>query len=263
LFREGLEVKIAALPPGSDPDSAIREKGADFVTAALRDAQGYVKYRVGRARETLRAGGLLEQETVIKELLATAAAVDDTIRRALLIRRIAAATGIAEANLIAQLPARKGDRSSPAPQHSAPKKAGHWRDRWEAEFIRLLLEKPEYINKIKAEIRSSDFQQPLLAQMYKTLIELPRIPETLKPADLGQTTEEKSAWIRIAVMELGPETDERVLGDYVKKLTANRPREMAAELKRRISEAEARGDHQEADRLVRKLAEKHLTEEQE
>ncbi len=261
LFREGLDVKIAALPPGSDPDTAIREQGTDFVTEVLRASLGYVKYRIGRARETMRSGGLLEQEVVIKELLATVAAVDDSVRRALLIRQIAEVTGLAEVDLIGQLPARVPDRrETPSPQ-KAKRSYTRSQDRWEAEFIKLLLEKPIYIDKVKADIHIDDFHQPELGRMYQKLVELPEIPETIIPADLGETPEEKSAWTQIAVLDIGPETDESVLGDYVKKLIAGRPREMTTEIKRRIKEAEARGDQMEADRLLRELTKKRLTEE--
>lgn len=259
LFREGLDVKIAALPPGSDPDSALRDKGVDFVTETLRRSLGYVKYRVGRARETMRAGGLLEQETVIKELLTTAAAVDDSIRRALLVRQIADATGLSEQDLTGQLPASpRGSRESRSPQQSRKSRMSP-QNRWEAEFIKLLLENPDYIRKVKTDIHIDDFHHPELGRMYGVLINLPRIPEMIVPTDLGETPEEKSAWAHLAALDIGPETDDRVLGDYVKKLVAGRPREMAAEIKRKIREAEAHGDQAEADRLLRKLTENRLT----
>ena len=95
--------------------------------------------------------------------------------------------------------------------------------------------------------------------MYKALIDLPEVPETIVPTDLGETAEEKSAWARIAELDSGPDMSENVLADYVKKLKASRPHEMTEGIKRRIKEAEIRGDQAEADKLLQRLKEKRLT----
>jgi len=260
LFREGLEVKIAALPPGSDPDSTLRQNGEEYVQEAIHSAQGYVHYRIGQTRETLRSGGLLQQEAVIKELLSTAAAVDDRVRRALLVRQIADATGISEAELTRQLPTktRQATVGSPPTRHAAPRS----RHNLEAEFLRLLLERPAYIKNVKADVRVEDFRQAQLGQMYRDLTALARLPARLVPTDLGRTAEEKSAWAEIAALDIGPSITEEVLAAYVKKMVAGRPRTQTEELKRRIKEAEARGDTVEADRLLRTLQQKCLTNDE-
>lgn len=259
LFREGLDVKIATLPPGSDPDSAAREQGKEFVVQTLRAAKEYVSYRVGRARETMRSGGLLEQEAVIKELLATVGAVEDSVRRALLIKRIAGETGLAEKDLTSQLPVGVRESNRPAAAPTAQRSATKLRGNWEAEFVRLLLDNPSFINKVKADIHIEDFKYPELGRMYSKLVDLTPLPKSIVPTDLGETQEEKSAWARLAALEVEPDVDEQILADYVRKLTAGRPREQTADLKRKIKEAEQRGDQQEADRLTRKLTEKRLT----
>jgi len=254
LFREGLDVKIAALPPGSDPDSALRQNGKEYVQEAIGRAQGYVAFRTGQSRETLRSGGLLEQESVIKELLSTAAAVDDRIRRALLIRQIAEATGISEADLAKQLPVRPTDATADRPRTDRSFRRS-WRT-LEEEFLKILLDKPVFIRKVKAEIRAEDFRDPQLGRMYREMQILDPLPDVIKPADLGTTMEDKSAWVKIATIDVGPEISENMLAGYVKVLISRRPRDQRyEEVKRRIREAEIRGDHSEANRLMRKLKE--------
>jgi len=252
LFREGLEVKIAALPSGSDPDTAIREHGADYLRELLSSAQGYVQFRVSRSREALTTGGLVQRETVIKELLSTASVIEDRVRRALIVRQISDATGLSEADLLAQLP--RGAKPSNAPAAARPTHI-RLRGRPEEEFLKLLLDKPEYIATVRAEVRVEDFQEAELGRMYQSLLKLKPANKTIKLADLGQSAEDYSRWAEIEAFDLGPDVNLEMLAEYVKIITAGRHREILRELKRKIREADNRGDLKEYERLARELAE--------
>ena len=257
LFREGLDVKIATLPPGLDPDNAVREHGRDFVEQTLRTASGYVAFRVGQACASLRRGGLIEQEQVIKELLATAAVVDDRVRRALLVRQIAEATGISEADLHQQLPTVPGGGTT----GPSPRRPGIRRTRrdLEIEFLKALLERPDWVRKVKLEINTGDFREPQLGRLYDQLATIEPMPEHLLPTELGETPQDKSAWAEIAARDLGLEVTDEIAGAYVERMRAARPRADLEEAKRQIKHAEERGDLAEANRLLREHLEKRLT----
>ncbi len=260
LFREGLEVKIATLPAGSDPDTAIRGNGVDCVKDAIRGAKGYVQFRVDQSRDTLRSGGLLDRESVIKELLETASAVSDRIRRTLLVRQIAEATGIGENDLLAQMaPAGDTGRRTSPPSSGAAQRP---QNRLEAEFLRLLLDDPSQITRVKIDVRAEDFRDKRLAGLYAELLALAPPPKEINPGDLGETPEQKSLWRQIAFFEFGPEVTGENLDKYVKNMTTERQREIIADLKRRIREAENKGNQDEANRLTRELSEKYLTKGQ-
>ena len=257
LFREGLDVKIATLPAGFDPDDAVRENGKEFVQETLRRAEGYVPFRVGQTRETLRSGGLIAQEAVIKELLSTAAAVEDRVRRALLVRQIAEATGISEPDLSKQM--TTPPRTETVSQRSRSLPSRRTRRDLESEFLRLLLERPEFVRKVKLEVHREDFREPQLGRLYMELVTPDTVPERLMPTDLGSSPEDKSAWAEIAARELGPEITDEMLGAYVERMCAGRPRAELEDIKRRLKAAEERGDQAEADRILREHLEKRLT----
>jgi len=253
LFREGLEVRIAALAPGSDPDTAIREQGADYLRELLNSAQGYVQFRVSQSREALHTGGLVQREAVIKELLSTAGVIEDRVRRALIVRQIAEATGLSEADLLSQLPKSPKPTGSSSP--AGPLAQVRLRGKPEEEFLKLLLDKPDYIATARAEVHVKDFHDTELGKMYQRLLEFVPAGKSIKIADLGQLAAEYSRWAEIEAFDLGPDVNLDMLAEYVKIITAERHREILRELKRKIREADNRGDLKEYERLARELAE--------
>jgi DNA primase len=51
MIEAGMSVRVARLPPGDDPDSLLRTKGAEAFQACLDAAESIVAYQVGIARE--------------------------------------------------------------------------------------------------------------------------------------------------------------------------------------------------------------------
>ncbi len=258
LFREGLDVKIAVLPDGLDPDTAIRKQGRDSITQALADAQEYVSYKVSLAHQKLSSGNLLSQEAVIRELLDTTAAIPDRVRRSLLIRQISEATRIPEDDLRAQL-TRKRQPSGPAADKQAP--SGPFINgpyRWEAEFLHILLRRDDLRKRAKAEIHSDDFKNEHLADLFQAIVGSKSASE-INPADIGATIEEQALAAEIALMPVDDTSE--AYADYVAKFVARRPKRDTVELKKRLQDAERRGDQKEAQRLLKELAQKTLTKD--
>ena len=81
LVAEGFEVNVAILPPGEDPDTFIRTRGADAYTARLRQSQPYLEYLLDR----VAAGhNLRTDEGRVKflgEMLPIAARIPDVTMR--------------------------------------------------------------------------------------------------------------------------------------------------------------------------------------
>ncbi len=256
LFREGLDVKIAVLPEGLDPDTAIREQGADSVVRAVAEAQDYVRYKVQLSRQELNSGNLPTQEAVIRELLDTAAAITDRVRRALLIQQISEATRIPEDDLRAQLTQRRPATSKRRAEPEEQKLLITAANRWEAEFLQVLSLRPDFRERAKSDIRVADFRDSRLAQLYSSIINHHGDNE-LNPTDLDTTPEEQALAAQVALLPVDDTL--AAYDDYVAKFVAQRPNADAAELKRRLADAERRGDHDEAQRLLKELTQKALT----
>ncbi len=80
LAQAGLEVYMATLPAGEDPDSLINTQGAEVLRQCIADARPYLEARI--SRELQAGGGRSEHRaTLISRMADLAAEIKDTNRR--------------------------------------------------------------------------------------------------------------------------------------------------------------------------------------
>lgn len=69
LLEQGLEVRIADLPEGLDPDDLIRERGAETFAALTREAPGWFDFLLTRERRSRDLGRPEEKVAAVNALL--------------------------------------------------------------------------------------------------------------------------------------------------------------------------------------------------
>ncbi len=89
LLKRDIEVKIAALPSGEDPDSYINNYGKDDFDELIRKAQNFLEYQTAY----FDSNGFFEDHKktaeAIRELVKMLALIDDELKRNLLLKSIA------------------------------------------------------------------------------------------------------------------------------------------------------------------------------
>lgn len=89
LLKRDIEVKIATLPSGEDPDSYINNYGKDDFDELIRKAQNFLEYQTAY----FDANGFFEDHKktaeAIRELVKMLALIDDELKRNLLLKSIA------------------------------------------------------------------------------------------------------------------------------------------------------------------------------
>ncbi len=144
LIENGLDVSVAELPAGHDPDSLIREQGKDAIVQVANQAGSIFEHRLNQILETEpknRTHG-------IRALLESLTRVKDMIQRSVLMTRAANQLGIEEKVLWAELEdlsrkrqhqfARRseiGDRLRDVGKGSKPDRSGKAVD----DLVRILL----------------------------------------------------------------------------------------------------------------------------
>ncbi len=112
IIEQGLDVKVAELPAGEDPDSFIRKSGAEAFARVLETGASFFDYKA----RLLRARGLLDtpegQASAVRSLVGTLAKMKDELKRAFYIRRLSETYGLYESLLYRELETVLGqDRS--------------------------------------------------------------------------------------------------------------------------------------------------------
>ena len=89
LLRRDMEIKIASLPSGEDPDSYVNNYGREKFEEVIKKAQNFLEYQTAY----YEAQGMFEDSSktadAIRELMKPVAIISDELKRSLLIKTIA------------------------------------------------------------------------------------------------------------------------------------------------------------------------------
>ena len=119
LLAQGLEVAVARLPDGEDPDDVRRREGPEALAARIAEAPGYLSWLLeelnpGEARISAEA-----KKDRIRAVLETLSAVPDRILRYEEYRRVSQEVGVPVEVLWSANPANRGERGA-RPDVSGP-----------------------------------------------------------------------------------------------------------------------------------------------
>ena len=103
VIEHGLDVRVAGLPQGEDPDSFVRKEGVDAFRAILEAAVSFLDFKA----EFFRSQGMLEtpegKTRAVRSLVETLARMSDEIKRTFYIKSIAERYDIYESVLYREL----------------------------------------------------------------------------------------------------------------------------------------------------------------
>ena len=89
LLKQDFDVKLVTLPDGEDPDSFINKYGADEFNSKINHAQNFLEYQSHQYELDGAFEDPTKQTAAIRELVKSAALVDDELKRQLLLKTIA------------------------------------------------------------------------------------------------------------------------------------------------------------------------------
>jgi DNA primase len=175
IIENGLDVNVAALPQGEDPDSFVRTKGGEAFAALVKNAVSFLDFKASSFRDQ----GLLatpEGKTrAVRSIVETIARVRDEIKRNFYVQSIAEKYGIYESVLFREIENITGrDRSranlargreqglppvrtGPAADDAAPPLSAHERD-----LLKVMLEAgPPMVEFVFSHLTRETFAHPL------------------------------------------------------------------------------------------------------
>ena len=103
LVRQDVDVKIAELPKGEDPDSFINKYGREEFADYIENAQNFLEYQTAQFEKQGMFDDPTLQTKAIRELVQSAAFVNDELKRSILLKTIAKKFNIREKLLESEL----------------------------------------------------------------------------------------------------------------------------------------------------------------
>jgi DNA primase len=249
LLEHGFLVHVVELPSGYDPDAFVREHGAAAMGARLQEAPGYIAYM--KLLVERRAGELAVKERVVRHLLDDLVRVTDPLLQELYIKELCRSFALSEATVGAALETRRDPRppaarpESPPESEAAPATTAIREAR--RGLLRLALSSGSWAAQLAQELEPSDFEPGVERRLF----------EALQSAgseghwrDHVSTPEEDSFGSELEFRGLPPGQPEQLFHDYRAALLEARIELSGADLRRRLAEAEGRGDAEAAARLL-------------
>lgn len=183
LLKQNMNIKIATLPRGEDPDSFVQRNGSDAFLDIISRAVNFLEYQTAIFEEQGYFNDAVKSAEAIRELVKPVALLNDELKRSFLLKSIAEKFGLREKLLEAELEKAIAGTNKFAGQEQNQKEKIQQKEiaeaaeakmlpaefRNEQEIIILLFEENEQITRYLLDhVNPSEFQIPY----HKTLAQL-------------------------------------------------------------------------------------------
>ncbi len=156
LLERGLEVRVAELPGGLDPDDFVRREGPEAYDAVVRSAPGYLDFLVHKEARSRDLSRVEEKVAAVNALLPRLAALGSAVERASWAGKLADALRIDDDLVMQELRAAlRGQR--PAIRRRAPSDNGPAREA-EARLVAVLLREAAARAETRARLEPDDLE---------------------------------------------------------------------------------------------------------
>jgi DNA primase len=278
LLAQGLEVRVARLPSGEDPDDVRRREGGDALAARIADAPGYLAWILEELRPDEPRLSPEEKKDRIRAILEVLSAIPDRILRYEEYRRVSDDVGVPVEVLWAAEPAnrapgtpgssRGGARpmppATPSPAAPAPGTQGNGSVLYggeippaELRLLRFLVRGGESISLIRRDLRAEHVTHPGVRSLVETFekgesgsgtIDFQKYLAHLRdPSDISLIS-------RLALDD-SPEPAEEDVRRLLRELEKKYLRREQSALTRAIRQAEEAGQNEEVSRLMQRVQE--------
>jgi DNA primase len=250
LLAEGLHPSVVTLPPSEDPDSVVREQGAEGLRAYVGDAVDILDRKLQILEEHDYFSSIERTRNAVDRLLPTVRAARDPTLRDIYVAKVADKTRVRretlEAELLREVATRRSPHPGPTPRsrdrssYRLPKMGA------ERTVLLLLIRRREWVERAAEHVGPEDFHDGSYRAIFEAMVhdpELTRPPEAMDSA----------AARRLEGLLSDPEElshAERVFQDSIHRLKHGSREDAVRELERRLEGAES---FEEKQRLLKEM----------
>jgi DNA primase len=237
LTTAGLEVRVARLEAGSDPDTAARRLGPAKISQLIGNAVDYFAFLegiVGERQPTVR-----EQEELIDRAMTGLDRLDDRLRVDVIVKELARVFSVDPDGLLARQAKRPGMAAGAAETEAGGRRATGIRVAIERLVLRLIVEgTPAALDAIDS-LDTEDFCDVNLRKFYKLLDLAHESHIDIRSREFHRKAEEtdlEGLAAEIALIPLPPGNVEILLKDTIRRIKELNIRDELSDLRKRLHE---------------------------
>ena len=251
--QEAMNVRVALLPPKHDPDSFIREFGAQDFSEIINNAKGLFDYKLDFLSSLHDRNKPEGKAYIAQEMLISVNYLKDAVLQSEYIRRFADALDIKEEALIVELRKIKDKKLYRTPELT--RNTSLKINPTEKLLLNLLLRETELVSQLKLLLSPEDFQDSRIARLFSLICDLCSQGKVIEPKYLiGYLDDQESAFL---ISELStvdnefPQKDmEEVINDCIIRIKKQSLNSRCQYLQKQIKLAQQQGEHEHLDHLV-------------
>lgn len=248
LLGAGLDVKVARLEKGMDPDSAIHAAGPEKFAEILGSALAYLEFLDYIMK--VRPFTPREREAVIERVTAGLPDIGDRLRYEVVVRELAKVFGVDPGALRASGRGRRGTAGASEPEGSekdrgAGDRGSASRRRLEKTLLRLLLEETPATEAAREKLDADDFTDRACGEYYKLLDSAWEAHIDLRQPAFQKRAEEaglEGLAAEIALIPIPPGNLERLVRDTSRRVKELKIRDELDSLRRKLRDLPEDGD---------------------
>lgn len=261
FLEEEMEVRIAELPPGHDPDSFIRDEGPAKFSKALETAKNLFEYKLALLKTQVDASTLEGKIKIGNDLVSLFAKIKNEIARSAWTRALSQDLGISEEALTSEMKkAQKPAQPKPSQRLADPVAVSSAAlTPLERLMIGLLLGSPELVKVAGQTLTLEDIENGTARKVWSELIEREKSGRGVGVSQVLNAFESDEEATRL-ISEASAETEalierEKAFLDCVKRLREMRLKRRKEELGRALGRSDVARDEEKRKTILRELDE--------
>lgn len=256
FITEDVNVYIAELPKGLDPDNFIRKFGLDEFSKLVKSSKNLFEYKFDKLQKRFDITTTHGKSGIASEMLPTISRINNAVTRSELLKKLSAKLSVDEDALKEELKKVKQDYSERSERRYLVTPVQAKRDARSAELmlLALMLESGSYVANISRELTPDEFKDSTARDVVNLIYEMHGSGQAINPAKLishlGIGTEAARV-VSEAVNILEFLTDkDKALADCVTRIKKDNIHDKLDALQAEIQQAHNKKDEDRCNQLV-------------
>jgi DNA primase len=268
LIGSGLEVRVAALPQGSDPDDFLRSQGVEKFQREIFQSLSLVDHWVKLISQTANLNSSEGKVALVEEVLPTIARIKNLVEQKEEIKKLSQLISVDEQTLLLELGRINRKAYHWGKPSYSEELARRFRDSTSQEgilkaekgLVQVMINYPEEIETIRAEVTPDDFLVSDLSRIVKVIYELYDKKEPIKPAivmdriyseDLQFSNQINQIIASLAIQEEKAEFSPQTVDALINRVKMHKPEEEYRKISEEVTTLIDRGLPVEPEKIER------------
>ena len=184
FISEDVNVYIAELPAGFDPDGYIRKFGAEEFRRLIKSSKNLFEYKIGKLTAKFDINSVYGKTKIAQEMMPTLARINNAVMKSSLMKKLAERLSVDEESIRSEMKKMKSDYAG---SHQYPQETARPRDdskSAEKMLLAILLEGGDYTAKIIERIGLEELKSTSIREVVGMIFDSFKNGRHITPAKL-------------------------------------------------------------------------------